>query len=175
MPVRLDRNYSAFLAGSAPNAQHRHSHQFARDSRNAAPKNQIDRSQCRPPSAGRSIFVRISEICCAPCSAQHVCDSIDKRRLTITFNYAERRDLEARARAAGQSVQNYIRKRLGYPPRYAGAQGTAALLPSHRDRHAAIIPIDSSNGPTGVLEEEVRVPHSLQAAERLGHGALPWS
>lgn len=50
--------------------------------------------------------------------------ALDKWRLTITFNHAERLDLEARARAAGQSVHNYVRQHLGYPPRYPGARGT---------------------------------------------------
>ena len=48
--------------------------------------------------------------------------ALDKWRLTITFNHAERLDLEARARAAGQSVHNYVRQQLGYPPRYTGVQ-----------------------------------------------------
>ena len=51
-------------------------------------------------------------------------EALDKWRLTITFNQAERLDLEARARAAGQAVHNYVRQQLGYPPRYASAQGT---------------------------------------------------
>jgi hypothetical protein len=46
--------------------------------------------------------------------------ALDKRVLRITLNVAEMLDVEAQARAAGQSVNNYVRTRLGLQERNVG-------------------------------------------------------
>ncbi|MCC6366826.1 MAG: hypothetical protein IT165_25170 [Bryobacterales bacterium] len=46
--------------------------------------------------------------------------ALDKRILRIRLNVAEMLDVEARARAAGQSVNNYVRARLGLQERNVG-------------------------------------------------------
>ena len=51
-----------------------------------------------------------------------------KRLLRITLNVAEMLDVEAQARAAGQSVSNYVRNRLGLQERNVGKRS-----PEQRD------------------------------------------
>ncbi len=46
--------------------------------------------------------------------------ALDKRVLRITLNLAELLDVEAQARAAGQSVNNYVRTGLGLQERNVG-------------------------------------------------------
>jgi hypothetical protein len=46
--------------------------------------------------------------------------ALDKRVLRITMNLAEMLDLEAQARAAGQSLNNYVRTRLRLQERSVG-------------------------------------------------------
>lgn len=53
---------------------------------------------------------------------------LDRRVLRVTLNVAEMLDLEARAREAGQSVNNYVRTRLGLMERNVGK-------PSEGERH----------------------------------------
>jgi hypothetical protein len=55
--------------------------------------------------------------------------ALDKRILRITLNVAEMLDVEAQARAAGQSVNNYVRTKLGLQERAAGKR-----TPEERDR-----------------------------------------
>lgn len=45
---------------------------------------------------------------------------LDRRVLRVTLNVAELLDVEARARAAGLTVNNYVRTRLGLPERGVG-------------------------------------------------------
>ena len=46
--------------------------------------------------------------------------ALDKRILRITLNVAEMLDVEAQARAVGQSVYNYVQSRLGLQERNVG-------------------------------------------------------
>jgi len=46
--------------------------------------------------------------------------ALEKRVLRITMNVAEMLDVEAQARSAGQSVNNYVRTRLGLQERNVG-------------------------------------------------------
>jgi hypothetical protein len=55
--------------------------------------------------------------------------ALDKRVLRITLNVVEMLDVEAQARAAGQSVNNYVRTRLGLQERNVGRRS-----PEARDR-----------------------------------------
>jgi hypothetical protein len=55
--------------------------------------------------------------------------ALDKRVLRIRLNVAELLDVEAQARAAGQSVNNYVRTRLGLQEMAVGKR-----TPEERDR-----------------------------------------
>jgi hypothetical protein len=46
--------------------------------------------------------------------------ALDKRQVRFTVDYSEYLEMEARAREAGSTMQNYIRVKLGFSARYTG-------------------------------------------------------